>query len=83
MKQYSDTSPGSFKSGGQRIDDHAFFAGSGSPKFPVGNKTKEYSSAEGAGNVGMYEDTTEKVREQQVMGDKKIKAYPRRPLNRN
>lgn len=69
--------------GGMRIDDHKFFAGSGSPKFPVGNKTKDYSSAEGAGAVGEYEDTTEKIKSQQEMGIKKAKSHPQKAGYRN
>jgi len=71
------------KSGGMRIDDHAFFAGSGSPKFPIGNKTKEYSSAEGAGSEMDYEDTTDKIKAQQMAGVAKVKANPMKPLYRN
>lgn len=68
---------------GMKITDHAFFAGSGSPKFPVGNKTKEYSSAEGSGKVGMYEDTTEAIKKQQEMGNSKIKSHPMKSGYRN
>ena len=41
------------------------------------------SSAEGAGSEMEYEDTTEKIKEQQVMGIKKAKAHPQKPLHRN
>jgi hypothetical protein len=70
-------------SGGMRIDDHSFFAGSGSPRFPKGVHTKEYSSAEGAGSELDYEDTTEKVKAQQVESVKQIKSKPMKPLYRN
>jgi hypothetical protein len=66
-----------------RIDDHSFFAGSGSPRFPKGVHTKEYSSAEGAGSELDYEDTTEKVKAQQVESVKQIKSKPMKPLYRN
>lgn len=69
------------KSGGMRIDDHSFFAGSGSPKFPKGVHTKEYSSAEGAGSVMKYEDTTEAIKAGQVEGEKKAKAHPMKQPN--
>ena len=49
-------------SGGRRIDDHSFWDGSKGKDsvFPDGpHKTKEESSAEGAGSVMKYEDTTE------------------------
>lgn len=65
-------------SGGQRIDDHSFWAGKGSKGsvFPDGpHKTKEESSAEGAGSVMKYEDTTEAIRSAQVAAEKKAKAH--------
>jgi len=66
-----------------RIDDHAFFAGSGSPKFPVGNKTKEYSSASGAGEESDYEDTSEEIKQQQQLAAAKVKSHPMKPNHRN
>ena len=78
MKQHDDSRPGTFKSGGQRIDDHSFWAGSKGKDsvFPDGpHKTKDESSAEGAGSVMKYEDTTEAIKSQQMMGSKKIKAH--------
>ena len=74
---------GTAKSGGMSVNDHSFFGGSGSPKFPIGNKMKEYSSAEGAGSEMDYEDTTEKVKAQQVAGVNKVKSHPMKPLYRN
>ncbi|CAB4164551.1 hypothetical protein UFOVP816_45 [uncultured Caudovirales phage] len=68
---------------GMRIDDHKFFAGSGSPKFPKGVHTKDYSSAEGAGKVSSYEDTTEAIKEQQVKGKGKVQSHPMKPSYRN
>lgn len=64
-------------SGGMRIDDHKFFGGSGSPRFPDGpHKTKDESSAEGAGSVMKYEDTTEAIRATQVESEKQVKRRP-------
>ncbi len=63
------------KSGGMRINDHKFFAGSGSPRFPKGVHTKDESSAEGAGSVPKYEDTTEEIKSAQVAGVGKIKGH--------
>lgn len=37
---------------------------------------KEYSSAEGSGAVARYEDTTERIKETQMDGDKQIKRQP-------
>jgi hypothetical protein len=72
-------------SGGQRIDDHSFWAGGaskGSP-FPDGNKVKTYSSAEGAGSLSPYEDTTEAIKKQQDMGISKAKAYKQKEHYKN
>lgn len=63
---------------GRRIDDHSFWAGgkSSGSVFPMGAKTKNESSAEGAGAVMKYEDTTEAIRATQVEGEKQIKRRP-------
>jgi len=66
-------------SGGQRIDDHSFWAGSKGKDsvFPDGpHKTKNESTAEGAGSLLKYEDTTEAIRTTQVEGEKQIKRRP-------
>jgi hypothetical protein len=68
---------------GRRIDDHKFFAGSGSPQFPKGVHTKDESSAEGAGAVMSYEDTTEEIKMSQEKAKKKIHGHARKPLERN
>ena len=78
MKQHDDSRPGTFKSGGQKIDDHSFWAGSkGSASvFPDGpHKVKMESSAEGAGSVPKYIDTTEEIRKAQVDAVKKVKSH--------
>jgi hypothetical protein len=85
MKQHDDSRPGTFKSGGQRIDDHSFWAGSKGKDsvFPDGpHKCKDESSAEGAGSVSKYEDTTEAIRAGQVAGSKKVKSHPQKPGHR-
>jgi hypothetical protein len=73
-------------SGGQRIDDHSFWAGgksAGSP-FPEGpHKLKAESSAEGAGSLDHYEDTTETIKSQQEMGISQAKARPLKTGYRN
>lgn len=86
MKQHDDSRPGSFKSGGQRIDDHAFWAGKPGKdsRFPDGpHKTKEERSAEGSGSVSKYEDTTEAIHSTQMQGDGKIKGRPLKTGYRN
>jgi len=65
--------------GGQRIDDHSFWAGSKGKAsvFPDGpHKTKDYSSAEGSGHVAYYEDTTEAIKKVQMDSNKKVKSHP-------
>ena len=63
---------------GQKINDHSFWAGKkGSASvFPDGpHKVKMESSAEGAGAVMKYEDTTEAIKKSQVDGVKKVKGH--------
>ena len=71
--------------GGRKIDDHSSWVGSKgkhSP-FPDGpHKCKNESSADGAGSVMKYEDTTETIKEQQEMGDSQIKKRPMKPGHR-
>ncbi len=69
---------------GQKIDDHSFWAGAKGKAsvFPDGpHKSKEYSSAEGAGELGKYEDTTEAIKASQMHSDKKAKAHPMKQPN--
>lgn len=70
---------GKARSGGQRIDDHSFWAGKRGKDsvFPDGpHKTKEEHSADSAGSVMKYEDTTEAIRSVQEKGEKKAKSHP-------
>jgi len=86
MKQHDDSRKGTFKSGGRRIDDQSFWAGatnSGSV-FPKGCHEKDESSADGAGSVMKYEDTTEAIKMSQMAGESKVKAHPmKQPGYRN
>ena len=86
MKQHDESKKGSFKSGGQRIDDHKFWAGGPSKNSVIatGFRNKEESSPEGAGTVKKYEDTTEAIKAGQVSGVNKIKGHPmKQPDYRN
>ncbi len=68
-------------SGGQRIDDHSFWAGAKSEGsvFPAEKKVKKYMSAEGAGAENDYEDTSEAVKRAQDASVDKAKARPMKP----
>lgn len=72
---------------GQLINDHSFWAGSKgkSSVFPDGpHKVKNESSAEGAGKLMKYEDTTEAIRATQVESVKQAKSKPmKQPGYRN
>lgn len=59
----------------RRIDDHASFAGKGG-KYPLpeGNKMKEYRSAEGAGEMTDYPDTSEDIHRDQEQGIRQAKG---------
>lgn len=72
-------------SGGKRIDDHSSWVGKGSDGvvFPSGAKMKRETSAEGAGGISEYEDTTEKIKAQQDMGIRKAEGHKQKPLHRN
>lgn len=87
MKQHDDSRSGHFKSGGQRIDDHSFWAGSKGKDsvFPDGpHKVKNESSAEGAGSLMKYEDTTERIKSSQEQADKHVKSHQGKlPVYRN
>ncbi len=63
---------------GKRIDDHSSWIGGGDKGsvFPSGNKVRMESSANGAGELDNYYDTSEKIKERQEMSDKKIKSNP-------
>jgi len=66
-------------SGGRRIDDHSSWMGSKGKDsvFPDGpHKTKDESSAEGAGSLMKYEDTTQAIRSTQVEQVKQAKSLP-------
>lgn len=71
--------------GGQRIDDHGSWIGSRGKNsvFPDGpHKTKNESSAEGAGAEMSYEDTTEAIKSQQEMTARGAKKHPLKPGHR-
>ncbi len=63
---------------GKLIKDRAFWAGGAGKDavLPDGAKSKAESSADGAGALGRYEDTTEAIKSQQVSGKGQIKARP-------
>ena len=71
---------------GRKINDHSFWAGGPGKDsvLPDGpHKTKAESSAEGAGEVGKYEDTTEAIKSQQMAAKGKAKSYPLKSGYRN
>jgi hypothetical protein len=67
----------------RRIEDHGNWIGAGSGNLPTGVKMKEYSSAEGAGGLSNYEETSEDIKGVQEMGIKKVKAHSSKPGYRN
>jgi len=71
---------------GRRIDDHSFWAGGKGKNtvFPDGPyKTKEEHSDGHSGELSHYEDTTEAIAEQQMLGEKKVRGLPRKETFRN
>lgn len=72
--------------GGQHINDHSFWAGKGGhgSVFPQGpHKVKMESSADGAGELSKYEDTTEAIKASQTMAERKMRQNSRHPYHRN
>ena len=71
---------GKASSGGRRIDDHSFWAGGRSKGsvFPEGAKTKDMSSAESAGSLNRYEDTSEAIKAQQDIAKRKVDSHKQR-----
>lgn len=70
---------------GQRIDDHSFWAGKKGKAsvFPDGpHKEKDESSADGFGALTHYEDTTEAIKDQQMMNKKRVNGHPMKPGHR-
>jgi hypothetical protein len=70
---------------GQKINDHSSWIGKGSDGsvFPMGVKTKSESSAEGAGALGTYEDTTQAIKSVQSQCVSKLKGRPLKTGYRN
>lgn len=59
--------------GGRRIDDHGSWI-SADGKAPMDSKIKNFSSAEGAGDLNDYYDTSEKIKDKQEMNIRKAKS---------
>lgn len=70
---------------GRKINDHSSWMGGASKGsvFPEGVKLKSESSAGGAGELGTYFDTTEKIKSVQEMGQSKMKSHPMKEGHRN
>ena len=71
--------------GGQKIHDHHSWVGGRSKGsvFPEGVKTRNESSAEGAGAETEYEDTTEAIKKQQEHAKSKVHSHPQKAGFRN
>lgn len=68
----------------RRIDDHSNWTGK-APRGQVyanGAKTQSYSSEEGVGHLGHYEDTTEAIAHMQDLNKKKVHGHPQKPYHR-
>ena len=70
---------------GRRIDDHSGFPGKGDSRNPLPNgcKSQYFDSAEGAGELREYQDTTPKIKAAQEAGISKMKSHPQPPMDRN
>jgi len=72
-------------SGGRKINDHSSWVGKGSDGtvFPMGVKVKTVTSAEGAGEINRYEDTSEEIKKAQEYNKGKIKSNAPKAMFRN
>lgn len=69
---------------GKSIHDRSFWAGKGKGgPLPEGVKDRTYTSAEGAGHLADYADTTEAIKTQQEMGISKAKGHSQKTHYRN
>jgi len=59
---------------GQRINDYGGMPHTSDMSMKSKTHTKGYSSAEGAGGLSQYEDTTERIKKTQMDGGRHIKA---------
>lgn len=64
-----------------KINDRSSWIGGASKGsvFPEGVKLKAESSANGAGELSNYQDTTEAIKAKQMAGEAKIKSHPVKP----
>lgn len=61
---------------GRRITDYGGMPHTSDEAMKSKTHTKGYTSAEGAGGLKQYEDTTERIRDTQMDGDRHIKGRP-------
>lgn len=71
--------------GGRRIDDHSFWAGKAESGcvFPKGVHKKEFSSADGAGELERYEQTSDEIQRMQEISEDKVERHGRKDFMRN
>lgn len=71
--------------GGQKIDDHSFWAGgkSSGSVFPEGAKVKHMEEGEGAGKLDRYEDSPEAIKSFQNEQRSQAKGHPQKAGYRN
>lgn len=63
----------------RRIDDFGGMPKTSDELMKSKTHVKHFSSAEGAGHMADYPDTTEAVKKDQEHGVKKIKQHPQKP----
>ena len=66
-------------SSARRINDYGGEPHTSDMAMKSKNRLKSFSSAEGSGKLGQYEDTTEDIKRVQETGDSKVKSHPMKP----
>jgi len=69
----------------QKVHDHGSWAGMGSKgnPLPMGNKEKYFTTAEGAGMLGSYEDNESDIKAQQEANLRQQRKNEFKPGQRN
>lgn len=68
---------------GMKISDRGGYAHTSEGLMKSKTHLKSFSSAEGAGAVGKYEDTTEAIKATQMAGEGKMKSHKMKEGYRN
>jgi hypothetical protein len=67
----------------KKISDHHFFAGSGAPTFPKGNKVQHHPESMSVGGMHDYPDNSEAIHSTQNQNAAKVNGFKQKKDHRN